>query len=95
MQSGFYQAAGAMVTQFNILDITTNNLANINTSGYKRDSVVVGSFERILKNSRDELPLENGTDEAAQFFNRTKNRVPRVVEKKYRFYRFKYKTNWH
>jgi flagellar basal-body rod protein FlgG len=81
MQSGFYQAAGAMVTQFNILDITTNNLANINTSGYKRDSVVVGSFERILKNSRDELPLENGTDEAAQFFNRTKNRVPRVVEK--------------
>jgi len=50
MNSGYYQVAGAFVTQFNILDTTTNNLANINTSGYKRDGVVVGDFERILQN---------------------------------------------
>ena len=81
MQSGFYQAAGAMVTQFNILDTTTNNLANINTTGYKRDSVVVGNFEKIFQQSRDELPLANSTDKAAKFFNRSINKVPRVVQK--------------
>jgi len=81
MQSGYYQVTGAMVTQFNILDTTTNNLANINTSGFKRDGVVVGDFERILQDKRDELPLENGTDKAAKFLNRSINKVPRVVDK--------------
>jgi len=81
MQSGFYQAAGAMVTQFNILNTTTNNLANINTTGYKKDSLVIGNFERIFQRERDELPLANSTDEAAKFFNRSLNKIPRVVEK--------------
>lgn len=81
MQSGFYQAAGAMVTQFNVLDTTTNNLANINTTGYKKDSLVIGSFEKIFQGERDELSLANGTDEAAKFFNRAVNKVPRVVQK--------------
>jgi len=81
MQNGYYQVTGAMVTQFNILDTTTNNLANINTSGYKRDNVVVGDFERILQEKRDTLPLENGSDNAAKFFNRTINKVPRIVDK--------------
>ena len=81
MNSGYYQVAGAFVTQFNILDTTTNNLANINTSGYKRDGVVVGEFERILQDKRDELPLENGSDKAAKFLNRSINKVPRIVKK--------------
>ena len=80
MNSGYYQVAGAFVTQFNILDTTTNNLANINTSGYKRDGVVVGDFERILQNKREQMPLENGTDKSAKFFNRAINKVPRVVK---------------
>ncbi len=81
MQSGFYQTAGAMVTQFNILDITSNNLANINTSGFKKDGVVIGEFEKILQKQRDELPLENGSDKAAKFLNRSINKVPRIVQK--------------
>jgi len=81
MQSGYYQVTGAMVTQFNILDTTTNNLANVNTSGFKRDGLVVGDFERILQEKRDELPLENGSDDAAKFLNRSINKVPRVVDK--------------
>ena len=81
MQSAYYQVAGAMATQFNILDVTTNNLANVNTSGYKRDGVVVGEFERILQKQRDNLPAQNGTDKAAKFFNRTINKVPRIVKK--------------
>ena len=81
MNSGYYQVAGAFVTQFNILDTTTNNLANINTSGFKRDGVVVGDFERILQDKRDDLPLENGSDKSAKFLNRSINKVPRVVDK--------------
>jgi flagellar basal-body rod protein FlgG len=81
MQNGYYQVTGAMVTQFNKLDVTTNNLANVNTSGFRRDSVVIGDFERIFQEKRDVLPLDNHTKEGSKFFNRTVNRIPRVVER--------------
>jgi flagellar basal-body rod protein FlgG len=55
-------------------------LANINTSGFKRDSVVIGDFERLYQDKRDELSLQNHTKKAAKFFNRTLNRVPHIVE---------------
>ncbi len=81
MQSGYYQVTGAMVTQFNKLDVITNNLANVNTSGFRRDNVVIGDFERIFQEKRDELALSNNTKEAAKFFNRTVNRVPSIVDR--------------
>ncbi|CAD7289732.1 Flagellar basal-body rod protein FlgG [Campylobacter majalis] len=80
MQNGYYQATGAMITQFNRLNVITNNLANINTIGYKRDDVVIGDFERIFKQTYDELPLKNHTKDAAKYLNRAIDRVPRVVE---------------
>jgi flagellar basal-body rod protein FlgG len=80
MQNGYYQVTGAMVAQFNKLDVTTNNLANVNTSGFRRDSVVIGDFERLYQEKRDILPLDNHTKESSKFFNRTVNRTPRVVE---------------
>jgi flagellar basal-body rod protein FlgG len=80
MLNGYYQVTGAMVTQFNKLDVTTNNLANVNTSGFRKDSVVIGDFERLYQEQRDILPLENNTKEGAKFLNRTINRVPRIVE---------------
>lgn len=81
MQNGYYQVTGAMVAQFNKLDVTTNNLANVNTSGFRRDGVVIGDFERIYQEKRDILPLENHTKESSKFLNRTLNRTPRVVQK--------------
>jgi len=81
MQNGYYQVTGAMVTQFEQLNITSNNLANVNTSGFKRDSVVIGDFERLYQTKRDELEHQNHTQEAAKFFNRSVNRVPSIVEK--------------
>lgn len=80
MQTGFYAATGGMVTQFNRLDSISNNLANANTAGFKRDDVVIGDFMRLYKESRDELPLENHTKEASKFLNRSMDRVPQVVE---------------
>lgn len=80
MQSGYYDSAAGMVTQFNRLNTIANNLANVNTVGYKEDDVVVGDFARIYQEKRDELPNENQTKEGAKFINRTMNKAPQVVD---------------
>ena len=80
MQSGYYSAAAGMVTQFNRLDVIANNLANVNTVGFKEDNVIVGDFMRLFKEARDSLPNENQTKEAAQFLNRTMTKAPQVVD---------------
>jgi flagellar basal body rod protein FlgG len=43
MQSSYYSVTGAMVTQFNKLDLISNNLANLNTTAFKRDDVVMSA----------------------------------------------------
>lgn len=80
MQTGYYSAAAGMVTQFNRLDTIANNLANVNTVGFKEDDVVVGDFMRLYKEARDELPNANQTKEGAQFINRTMTRAPQIVD---------------
>ena len=79
MQTGYYSAAAGMVTQFNRLDVISNNLANVNTTGYKEDKVIIGDFMRLYKEARDELPLENQTKDSAKFLNRTMARTPQIV----------------
>lgn len=80
MQTGYYSSAAGMVTQMNRLDTIANNLANVNTTGFKEDKLVVGDFMRLYQEARDELPNENHTQEAASFINRTMSRVPQVVD---------------
>jgi len=80
MQTGFYSATGGMVAQFHKLDATTNNLANLNTAGFKRDELIFGDYMRKAQGTRDELPLENNTRDGSKFFNRTVSRVPQVVD---------------
>lgn len=80
MQTGYYSSAAGMVTQFNRLDTIANNLANVNTAGFKQDNVVIGDFMRIYKEARDELALENNSKDAAQFLNRTMTRAPQIVD---------------
>lgn len=80
MQSGYYSSAAGMVTQFNRLDTIANNLANVNTAGFKEDNLVVGDFLRLYKESRDELPNANQTKDAAQFLNRAMNIAPQIVD---------------
>lgn len=78
MQNGYYQATGAMVTQFNQLDVTTNNLANINTPSYKRQGTVIADFKRIFREVQDELPYADNTRNASRFMNTTVDRVPQI-----------------
>jgi len=80
MQTGYYSSAAGMVTQFNRLDTIANNLANVNTAGFKQDNVIVGDFMRVYKEARDELALENNSKDAAQFLNRTMTRAPQIVD---------------
>ena len=80
MQTGYYSSAAGMVTQFNRLDTIANNLANVNTVGFKEDGLIIGDFMRIYKEKRDELDLQNNTVEGAQFLNRTMTRAPQISE---------------
>ncbi|MDY0120661.1 MAG: flagellar hook-basal body protein [Sulfurimonas sp.] len=80
MQTGYYSSAAGMVTQFNRLETIANNLANVNTVGFKEDNVVVGDFMRMYKEARDELPNNNHTKEAAAFINRAMTKSPQIVD---------------
>lgn len=80
MQTGYYAATGGMVAQVNKLDNISNNLANINTTGFKKDEEVIGDYLRLFKDSRDVLPLANQTKAAAKYINRNFARVPQIVE---------------
>lgn len=80
MQNGYYDAAGAMVTQFNRLDVVSNNLANVNTAGFKRDDVVIGDFKRIYQEYQENMPIKDNTKEASKYLNASIDRVPQVSE---------------
>lgn len=80
MQGGFYSSVGGMVTQINRLDVIANNIANANTTGFKRDDVVIGDFMRLYEQYKEFLPIEDQTKDAAKFYNRSLNRVPQIVE---------------
>lgn len=48
MIKGLYTSCTSMINQQQRMDIISNNLANVSTTGYKKDSVVVESFEDVL-----------------------------------------------
>lgn len=80
MQSSYYSCASGMVAQFNRLDTIANNLANVNSAGFKEDNLVIGDFSRLFKEAQDELPLQNHTKEGAKYFNRAMAKAPQVVD---------------
>ncbi|MGL5978932.1 MAG: flagellar hook-basal body protein [Erysipelotrichaceae bacterium] len=49
MSTAFYNAAQAMLVQQKKLNTMGNNLANIKTSGYKSEQVLVSTFDETLK----------------------------------------------
>ncbi len=48
MWRGLYTAAAGMVTEMNRTDVISNNLANSNTTGYKKDRAIDREFEPML-----------------------------------------------
>lgn len=80
MQTGYYSATGGMATQFNRLDIISNNLANLNTNGFKRDDVVISDYMRLFQEHQDTLPINDHSRASAKFINRTLDRIPIIGE---------------
>jgi len=48
MIRGLYTAGTAMLSNMKKMDVITNNMANVNTTGFKEDSLVTRSFDEIL-----------------------------------------------
>ena len=63
MWRGLYTAAIGMMSEMKRTDVISNNLANANTNGYKKDITVHGEFESMLirraYDSRDDDALVN------------------------------------
>ncbi|WP_317366670.1 flagellar basal-body rod protein FlgF [uncultured Tyzzerella sp.] len=54
MNRGLYTSAIGMMTQMNNLDVITNNIANVDNTGFKKDMNVVQSFsEELMKRFND------------------------------------------
>lgn len=49
MNQGVYSLSAAMINQLNRVDVISNNLANVNTNGFKEDNVIEGSFNHYLE----------------------------------------------
>lgn len=70
MIRGLYTAGTGMISQMKKMNVVTNNLANVNTAGFKEDSVLTSSFQEamvmrlndpgILNASREVGPLHKG-----------------------------------
>jgi len=51
---GTYPLAANMVNQINRVDTISNNLANLNTTGFKEDRLVEGSFNYYLQRAKEQ-----------------------------------------
>lgn len=56
---GFYSLTSGMLTQQRKIDISSNNIANINTAGYKKEQAVTTNFGNLLINKYK----QNGVNE--------------------------------
>lgn len=60
MLRGLYTAATGMLTETQRTNVIANNLANVNTAGYKKDETVQTDFEQaLLKRINDDQPVKN------------------------------------
>lgn len=77
MEKGLYAAATGMNSLWLNIETIANNLANIGTSGYKRDEVVFSSFEAFkinrLYDEIEKTPI--GTNDPAPFIGSLSNGV--------------------
>lgn len=63
MIRGLYTAGTGMNVQTKRMDVISNDLANVNTTGYKKDDAVVSSFQEVLtyrmKDMQNNIPNNN------------------------------------
>ena len=63
MLRSFYIAGTGMLAQREKMDIVTNNIVNVDTTGYKKDTLITRSFKDMMiqsMNGKDIGPLNTG-----------------------------------
>ncbi|GAU75688.1 flagellar hook-basal body protein [Fusibacter sp. 3D3] len=67
MIKGLYVAGTGLMTNVHKIDVISNNLANVNTSGYKRDTLEVESFNNRLftRINGSNLPYKSGASKVS------------------------------
>ena len=66
MISGLYTAASGLIAQTHQQDVIANNLANVNTNGYKRDRALYVPFPTVFLNriNDEKVPIPGGFADA-------------------------------
>jgi len=59
MSRGFYSLASGMLTQQRKIDISSNNIANMNTPGYKKEQAVTTTFGELFINKYKQNGIYN------------------------------------
>ena len=59
MIRGLYTAATGMNAQAKKMDVISNDLANVDTTGYKKDTVVFSAFDEVLTTRLQGNRIEN------------------------------------
>lgn len=54
MNPSLYSLSATMVNQINRVDVLSNNLANVNTTGFKEDRLIEGSFNYYLERANEQ-----------------------------------------
>ena len=74
MNQGTYPLAASMINQFNRLDQISNNLANINTNGFKQEATTETTFNYYLQKMQEE-------NIAPTKINTVTNNIPKIDSK--------------
>lgn len=62
MNRGLYIAGSSMLALRSKMDVVTNNMANVDTIGYKYDDMITRSFDEILLDRMNENSIGGGTN---------------------------------
>ena len=78
MFSGVYDAAGGMIIEMQRVNNISNNIANLNTPGFKKERINVQTWSRVWGEANAKLPIPPDTRVAADFINETVDSVPHL-----------------
>ncbi|MDH4128368.1 MAG: flagellar hook-basal body protein, partial [Spirochaetota bacterium] len=70
MVRGLYTGVSGMLSEWHRMDVVANNLANLNTTGFKRDDAIFKSFPEMLIRRLDDngvVKVPNGSYDIAPF----------------------------
>jgi len=78
MFSGVYSAAGGMIVEMQRVNNITNNIANLNTPGFKKEKINIQTWSRVFGQANANLPIPPDTKRAENFVNETVESVPHL-----------------